>query len=446
MRILSLGQALPDSTIDNYNWATALSFFDYDAVVVDPAVAVSEMVEGVTRDGLSYTSYDEEPIQNGPTTAEAIGLADLLYRRRDEVERLLARGGLVVCFAYPDVVHPRVAGFTGCHRYYWLPAPPGLTYGAELLKPAGGTHVVPTDFEHPFAEFFERHRAAVNYRAIFVEGAKGIGAVGRVIARSSGGAALAVEFQVGGGRVVFLPALSTRTGSGDRSRAASAIAIGVRNTLLLNAEGPAPDWISSQSLPGLAEAEARLAKAEQQVEKAESEIDEARNEFRSVDRYRRIVWQEGKYGLDLPVRDTLVLLGFANYTQPDEPGVISLEGNSIFLETEGSPEAVGMAPHYRLRERLEQSIAEGARRLGLIVINGYREMAPEARPQQYEDSLRVAAESMRYCVVESTKLLAAANLALRGDKDAVKAFRERLVATEGVFAGEVGLDEKAESK
>ena len=36
MRILSLGQALPDSTIDNFNWASALSFFDYDALVVDP--------------------------------------------------------------------------------------------------------------------------------------------------------------------------------------------------------------------------------------------------------------------------------------------------------------------------------------------------------------------------------------------------------------------------
>ena len=45
MRILSLGQALPDSSIDNYSWASALSFFDYDALIVDPAVAVSEMIE-----------------------------------------------------------------------------------------------------------------------------------------------------------------------------------------------------------------------------------------------------------------------------------------------------------------------------------------------------------------------------------------------------------------
>jgi len=132
-----------------------------------------------------------------------------------------------------------------------------------------------------------------------------------------------------------------------------------------------------------------------------------------------------------------VLLGFANYTQPDEPGVVSFEGSRVFLETEGSTEAVAMAPHYRLRARIEQSIAaEGGRPLGLIVINGFRDQPPEARPQQFEDSLRVAAESMRYCVIESTKLFEAANLALRGETDAVKAFRQRLLATEGVFSSE----------
>ena len=33
MRILALGQPLPDPLIDNYNWASAPSFFDYDAII-----------------------------------------------------------------------------------------------------------------------------------------------------------------------------------------------------------------------------------------------------------------------------------------------------------------------------------------------------------------------------------------------------------------------------
>ncbi len=442
MRILALGIALPDSSVDNYDWASALSFFDYDAIVVDPAVAVSEMVEGVTRDGLSFTSFNEQPIENGPTTASAVGLLDLLRRRRDEVERLLGKGGLVVCFAYPDVPHPRVAGFTGCHRYYWLPAPAGLSYGPELIKPAGGTHVAATDFEHPFADFFERHRASVAYRALFTEGADGIGNHGKVIARSPGGAAIAVELAVGGGRVVFLPAVPSSLATMDRGSLAASIVTSVRNALLLNAEGPAPAWISSFALPGLPEAEQRLAKAEEGMEVAETEIDEARNAFRSLDRYRRMLWQEGKYGLDLPVRDALALVGFASFSKADEPAVFSTGEANLLLETEGSDGAVGMAPHYRLRQRLEEHIAgRGQRPLGLIVVNGFRDQPPKERPRQYEDSLRIAAESMRYCVIESTRLFVATRQAMMGDQDGVKAFRERLIETEGVFAGELDLDE-----
>src|SRR5690606_16726411 len=104
-------------------------FHDYDAVVVEPAQAVSRMIEGVIK-GEQYKTYDDIPVADGPTTSETVGLADLLRRRRDETERLLGRGGLVVVFAHPDVPHPRVSGFTGAHRYYWLPAPEGKDYSA----------------------------------------------------------------------------------------------------------------------------------------------------------------------------------------------------------------------------------------------------------------------------------------------------------------------------
>ncbi len=251
MRILSLGMAIPDQQVDNYGWANALSFFDYDAIVVDPAVAVSDMIEGVVRDGTSFTSYNEEAVENGPTTANTIGLADLLKRRAGETERLLGKGGLVVCFAYPDVAHPKVSGFTGAHRYYWLPAPAGASYGPSYLKPAGGTEVLATDYEHPFADFFERHRTSVEYRAIFAEGASGFGDAAKVIARSPGGPAVAVDLAVGGGRVVFLPALPARLSTGDRTGLAAALVSGIRNTLLISAEGPAPAWVSGFEVPGL---------------------------------------------------------------------------------------------------------------------------------------------------------------------------------------------------
>jgi len=441
VRVLSLGQGLPEPSIDNYNWASALSFYDYDAVIVDPAEAVSKFVESVIRGEGDYRTYDDVPVAEGPTTADRAGLVDLLRERREEVERLLARGGLVVCFAYPDVPHPRVAGFTGCHRFYWLPAPAGFDYGPGYLKPASGRQAKVADWEHPFAAYIDGHRNDVLYRAALPEGAAGFPGA-RVIARSPGGAVIGADLPVGGGRVVFLPALSPNLMSSTRSEIASRLVAAIRNTLLQAAEGSPPAWTEDYSLPGLQEAQRRIADAEAKLEELEAELDEARTEYSGLERYQRILWQEGKYGFELPVRDALTLLGATSYASPDEPAVFSMAGEVVFLEAESSTGAVGMEPHYRLRERVEQKIADDRRRpFGLIVVNGFREQPPASREPQFAESLRIAAESMRYCVLEATTLFRAVRDKLEGKGDAA-AFLKRIVETEGVFAPPEGMEDE----
>jgi hypothetical protein len=442
VRVLSIGFALPNVQIDNHTWAGAPAFYDYDAVIVNPA-AVSSLIEGVaasgtTGEGDAVTTYNKEPVINGFSTATEAGLRDVLVRRREEIEALLGRGGLVVCFAYPDVPHPHVAGFTGCHRYYWLPAPAGRSYGAESIRAAEGAEVVTTDYEHPFAEVLELIRTNVRYRARFLENEGSLAKDGRVIGRSSGGAAIALDVGVGGGRVIFIPALPESAIRSSRERVATTMVNAIRNLVLTEAEGPAPEWLRGHELPGIAEAEKRLEKAETAIDKAEAELDEARNEFRAIDRFRRVLWQEGKYGLELPVRDALKELGFTTNSRPDDPAVLTYDRKSILLETQGGVEAVGMDPHYRLRQRLEVKIADGQRPLGLIVINGYRDTEPAERPLQYKPALRVAAESMRYCVVTTADLFAVLQAKLNGDETAAESFARRLIATEGVFTPEGG--------
>ncbi|MGE0685749.1 MAG: hypothetical protein AB7P33_03315 [Dehalococcoidia bacterium] len=430
MRILSLGCPLPDSLIDNYDWASALSFYDYDALIVDPMVAVSQFVEGIVNSGESFATYNNEPVLDGPTTADAVGLADLLRRRRVETERFLAGGGLIVVMAYPDVPHPRVSGFTGAHRYYWLPAPEGTDYGSKFLQPAGGKHVAPTDFEHPFADYLESMRDSVVYRASITDGA--FGSAAKVIGRSPGGAALAVELKVGNGRVIFLPAYPTNLTHGERGGIARSLVNAIRNAILTDAEDDPPHWINQYSVPGLAEAEQALEAAEDRMDEVEAELIEARNAFRKLDHYRRLLWQEGKYGLDLPVRDVLGELGFSAISAVDEPPVFMFNGDTVFVEIEGSVNSVGMNPHYRLRQRLEERIAEGRRVHGIVIVNGERAQPPTERPQPIEDSLRIASESMRYCVVETADVFDALIEKMKGEGDSA-AFCRALMETEGFY-------------
>lgn len=432
MRILSIGQGMPDPSMDNYNWASALSFYDYDALIVEPAEGVSKFVEEVGRGEGGYTTYDDLPVLEGYTNADSVGLVDVLRRRREETERLLARGGLVVCFAHPDVAHPRVMGFTGFHRYQWLPAPEGCDYGASYIKPASGRSIKVIDWEHPFANFLDS-LDGILYRAVFAEGAAGFPGA-RVIARSSGGAAVAVDVPVGAGRVIFLPALSPNLLSQERYNLAGRMTAAVRNTLLTSAEGEPPNWVQEQTLPGLLDARTRMEDAEAKLDELEAQLDEARNEYRGLDRYRRILWQEGKYGFELPVRDCLVLLGATAYSQPDEPAIFSLATETVHMEAESSLGEVGMEPHYRLRERIESRISKDKRRAyGLIVVNGFREQPPGERATQYAESLRIAAESMRYCVITATDLFEAVRDHLEGKGDAA-ALLKRIVATEGVLS------------
>ena len=431
MHILSIGHGMPDQTIDNYNWASALSLFDYDALLIDPMLGVSKFVEDVARGEGEYETYDELPVGEGFTNADAVGLVDILRRRRDETERFLARGGLVVCFAYPDVAHTRIVGFTGFHRYHWLPAPEGSDYGPAYLKPASGRSVKVIDWEHPFASFLDSTTAFL-YRASIAEGAASFPGA-RVIARSSGGAAVAVDMQVAGGRVIFIPALALNLTSLQRSQIAGALSAAIRNTLLTEAEGAAPEWIEEISLPGVEDARTRMDDAEAKLDELESELDAARSEYRGLDRYRRILWQQGKYGFELPVRDALTLLGATAYGQPDEPAVFNLGVETVMVEAESSSDEVGMEPHYRLRERMENRIATNKRRaFGLIVVNGHSQVSPAERERQYADSLRIAAESMRYCVLTATDLFEAVRDKLEGRGDAM-AFLRRLAETEGVF-------------
>jgi hypothetical protein len=95
-----------------------------------------------------------------------------------------------------------------------------------------------------------------------------------------------------------------------------------------------------------------------------------------------------------------------------------------------------MNPHYRLRERLEHRIAAGNNRgQGVIIVNGQRELPPAERSQQFDDALRVAAESMRYCVLCTTDLFEAVRQILEGAFDKA-AFCKQVMETEGIFTRE----------
>ena len=432
MRLLVVGMALPNPRIDNHTIFTAPSLFDYDAILVDPE-AVSQAIEGVVSGGEPQATAADEPVVNAATTGLNVGIGDLLRRRRDETERLLQRGGTVAVFARPNLAHPHVAGFAGADRYSWLPAPLGLSYGEPYLVPAFGTEVALTDSASLFAPFIDGYRQWFHYRAYFAERYPSFAAHAHVFARSTGGAAVGVEIRYGQGRIVFLPAMfQVPTGDLRFNLARTLLDCLSRSVQLAAIEQP-PDWAKDIDLPGTAALEQGLEQASQRLQEAADQHAEAETKLDQVARYRRLLWEEGRYGLESAVRDAFQLLGFSVSLNLDQPAVLEADGRTAFLEVEGSPETVAEWPYFRLQKRLEKDLLETREpKKGVLVVNGQRQLPLSDRDRPYTEALRVAAENYRYALLTGERLLDLVRAALaRPDEESLRAIRDLVFVMAG---------------
>ncbi len=431
-RILSLGFPLPGVRVDNYNLLSSPAIFDYDALVIDTG-AVTALIGGVLDGSAEAKTFAGLPVRDeSSTTPSSASLGDVLLQRRDETARLLGNGGLVVAFAHP-ATSPAVGGGSPFGNWQWLgeQAPP--------LIAGDGTEVRISDHEHPMAAFLERQLANISYRA-HVDVARADGA--RVFAESYGGAAIGVEMAAGNGRLVLLPALKSLPGGDGRYKLSEQLQSAMRRMLGVMAEGRAPAWVGAAgALAGLAESTTALKSARDLRDAAQAALSKAEAAHEELARYQRLLWQEGALGLDEIVFEALKLIGFDLYTQDASAPELRLGDKSAMLEIAASDEAIDMAPHFRLRQRIDRAIERrGAAPRGVLLVNGHRLKPPAERPPQASDALVAAAEAAHYCIATTASLFEAVRAHLEGDAAAVEAYRAALLATDGVLADEVSAE------
>jgi hypothetical protein len=431
MRLLVIGFPLPNPQIDNYSFLSAPSFFDYDAVVVEPA-SISKVIEEVLTRTEEHRTFAGEPVLNEPTGPFVVGLADHLQRRREETERLLAAGKLLVVFARPNVPHSHILGLPGYDRYAWLPAPPGVFYRPPQLMPADGRGVSLVDRTHPLAELIERFQNWFTYRAYFSERLPAFPEHGRVLMRSPGGAAIAVELRVGPGRIVFLPALEDVPPGDPRFELASQMVAAVKRARMGETEADAPRWVAGYTLPGLAELEAEEQAAREAVRQAQERLSRAQEQTADLAGLRRLLWAEG-LAFEAAVREAFRRLQFLVDTDVDKPGVLYADGRTAFFETAADRETVGEDVYIRLQRRLERDLLTTAEpKKGIVVVNGKRRTHPDRRTEPYTQALRAACESNGYALITGPQLFELARRAMAADLlNEVRALRDLIFETRG---------------
>jgi hypothetical protein len=404
MRVLVVGFPLPNPQFDNYTLLNSPSWFDYDAVIVEPE-SVSTVIENVVNRKEEHETRAEEPILNRPTTPFAVALADMIRRRRGEAAQLLANGGVIAVFTRPNVVHEEVVGFPGCDRYAWLPAPAGVSWDSPFLVRAEGTEVHASDSLHPFARMVDRHRPWFFYRARIDENAPGFPTYGSVFARSYGGVAIGADLKVGEGRVILLPAFAPLAYGDQRFELASEFLEALRLCTRQQADTKPPAWVSELSLPGSEELEASEREATEALAAAEIRVAEAQASLTQLTKYRALIWQEGRFGLEPAVCDAFRAIGFEVESDPDKPGWIADGRVRAFYEVEASTEAVLEYPYFRLQKRLEKDLIDTKEpKHGLIVVNGQRLSPPVNRNAQLSETLRIAVDNYRYGLLTTERL------------------------------------------
>lgn len=440
MRLLAIGYPLPSPEIDNYNVLTAPSFFDYDAVFVDP-LNFTAMAARVAE-GEQFEAFDGRPVVNAATSASAMSAAELLQRRADETRQFLDAGGTIVVTGRPNATQAGIVGFEGCDRYSWLPAPAGMTWGRPHLRAAEGRTLRIAAEDHPFASFLRDFRPHLVYRAVFDARNPAFAAAAKVVARGGSDTPIAVQFEVLSGRVLFLPVFPDETGT-IRGEIAQALVDATRQVQVSPEARAEPYWARTLAVPGLEQEEAAAEEATKTLDAAKARFDAASERLEELKGYRRLITEDGP-SLAGAVRDAFALLGFTIMSGSGADALqVEDEGRLAFVESEGSREDVVEWPYVRLQRRLEQRLfAEGDSPHGIIVANGMRTVAPEDRENQFTLQLRIACENYRYTLVTGETLFALVQRAL-GNADAgfLTGARRRLMSRIGLLSREEALGE-----
>lgn len=440
MNILTIGFALPNPAVDNYNVFTAPSYADYTALVIDPA-SITESVRELLSGDKEFRALDDRPVVNGATTASAISAAELIQRRAEETKQLLEAGGLVVVVARPNAVESGLVGFEGCDRYSWLPAPAGAAWGPTYLRPSDGVTVRIVADEHPFSSVMRELRGETTYRAVIDDRLLAAAESSTVIARGGSNAVIAASLRVLNGLVVLLPIVKLPSGA-TRTNLAKPYVEAV-NWLIggEESENP-PTWVKSMALPGLEQIDAELDEAET-VRVSATEATEALSESRGqLATHRRLLWSEGSRFRDA-VRAAFELLGFVPVDRPGKALSIKTDDTELYVETESATERVAEWPYIRLQRRLEEKMLNsGKQPRGIIVVNGQRTQNPSKRTKEFTDALAIASENYGYTLLTGQTLFALVQRALGGAEEAdLTGIRRRLASHTGLLDAETALGE-----
>jgi len=387
------------------NLIDARVFQDYDAVVVDP--------EGIEYlyDPIRTHIYNNR--EKGILEEESGCLIDNCnQKRRQEVDGLLQKGGIVVCFMEPVRICQYKASYRIAPRgtqpliavtnYDWLIEPAeredklgGIVYGK-------GQTIDYIDSNHPLFEYL---KIKPSWSA-FVKQERSIRGKWKVLASAYGTHAVSLTKRVGLGHIILLPSYYDHNNGALLEQC-------IRKLWKSQEYTPQPSWARAILVPGQKEIMSRLAAIDSHIGDLEKEKGSAILDNNKLERWKYLLYEKGKHQLEPVVRDALSLLGCNVEPQPDRDsdGIAITDYGTAMLEVSGSNGTIRIEKLGELTTNMGNYISTQSKPVkGILIGNPFCDEPIENRPpkdsqkQLFAKELIEGAEQQNITVLLSTDL------------------------------------------
>ena len=323
-------------------------------------------------------------------------------KRREQIEGLLQRGGVVVCFMEPLRSYSFNWNYDGEDHWKEVTNYSWLLTSSELveIKYSRGTTIDYIDTGHPFADY-------LNIRpswSAYVD--KDDCRDWKVLASAFGTHAVSLSKRVGLGYVILLPSFYDYNNGELVESCIEKLLAGREIT-------PQPDWAKAILVPGQQELISKITQINEQANALEKERGTIIGANDKLERWKYLLYEKGKHHLEPVVRDALALLGYSVEPQPDKEGdgIVTFENSTALLEIGGSKGTIRIDKIGELTTNMGNFISQkGTQVKGILVGNPFCEEPLENRPPKgsqkplFAKELIESAETQGITVLLSTDL------------------------------------------
>lgn len=407
VRLLDVGwgltkpQGLESVKVEEKDFASGDSFYDYDSVFLDPGKISSLWTDHLRPRGDG--SFKSNPREDGGLTR---GLQNLMRARREEVKALLSKNGSVFCkLRKPSkelaVVKNDENESIGI--YSWLPTSEDLfAAGAERIKNRSGERLEIKRKETQLGNFLDSYSELISYSAVLSDDIQLDNSGLEPLAVTPSGDIASFVLNTNEGNIYFLPAEMKlgQTALDEFIEAAT-------NRFGFQFHG-GPSWLDEYSLNEEEVLRSEVEKIEAEMAELSRKKEEKREELNTVSSFKRLLAAKSGFELKSVLRRVLDGLGFGteNANSGIDLLVSSPEGESFALKVGVSCDGpLGLEPYHELVRGINDlKIYENDDPQGVLVVNGYSGSDPAERPDQVKDELLNGCNLYGFTVVTSAEL------------------------------------------